>query len=140
MPSRCSCMNRRLSRACGWGALVVVVASLAVTPASAQRAPSPSGAAQQPGSAPLTTEVRLASTLWSPFTSTSDKARFALDLVEEALRRVGVKAATTIVPDGKLTDVIQSREFAGSGAIWKDGERERYLIYSEPYLQNRLVL
>jgi len=30
--------------------------------------------------------------------------------------------------------------FDGSGAAWKDPERERALIFSQPYLENRLVL
>jgi hypothetical protein len=31
-------------------------------------------------------------------------------------------------------------EFDGSAALWKDEARERALIYSQPYLQNRLIL
>jgi len=87
-----------------------------------------------------TTHLHLASTPWSPFTNTRDKARFATDLVDEALKRLGIATETTIVADGTLTASLRSGRFAGSAALWKDTDRESFLIYSEPYLENRLVL
>src|SRR5262245_41089219 len=87
-----------------------------------------------------TTELRLVSTAWSPFTNYQGQPRFALDLVEEGLRRVGVKSSTTIVPPVEFTAALQSGNFDGSGAAWKDAARERTLIFSQPYLENRLIL
>jgi polar amino acid transport system substrate-binding protein len=69
-----------------------------------------------------TAQLRLVSTAWPPFTNPPGRPRFALDLVEEALDRIGVSATTTIV------------------SPWKDPEREHALIFSQPYLENRLVL
>ena len=87
-----------------------------------------------------TRELHLASTPWPPFTNTPGKARFALDLVDAALTRIGVKADTTIVDERELTPALLSGKFDGSAALWRDAEREQKLLYSRPYLQNRLVL
>jgi ABC-type amino acid transport substrate-binding protein len=89
---------------------------------------------QQP--APL----RLVSTAWPPFTNASGQPRFALDLVETALGRVGVSAQTAIVSAAEFTPSLLSPRFDGSAAAWKDAEREQVLVFSEPYLENRLVL
>jgi polar amino acid transport system substrate-binding protein len=86
------------------------------------------------------TRLHLASTPWPPFTNPPGKARFASDLVDEALKRVGITADTTIVDEGALTAALRSGRFDGSAALWKDEARESFLIFSEAYLQNRLVL
>ena len=85
-------------------------------------------------------QLQLASTPWSPFTDAPGKPRFALELVEMALERVGVVADTVIVDDGTLTPSLMRGEFDGSAALWKATEREHVLLYSEPYFQNRLIL
>lgn len=93
--------------------------------------------------APLTLEsrqLRLVSTVWSPFTNAPGQPRFALNLVDEALRRVGISAETVIVAETKFTSSLLSGEFDGSAAVWKYAEREPVLIYSQPYLWNRLIL
>ena len=84
--------------------------------------------------------LQLVSTAWSPFTNPPGQPRFALDLVEEALERLGIIAHTVIVDEARLTPSLLSGEFDGSAALWRDAERERVLIYSQPYLENRLVL
>ena len=89
---------------------------------------------------PQTKTLRLASTPWSPFTNVPGKARFALDLVHTALGRVGITAETSIIDEGKLTSALINGEFDGSAALWRDDAREKALIYSRPYLENRLIL
>ena len=84
--------------------------------------------------------LQLVSTAWSPFTNLPGEPRFALDLVEEALERIGIIAETIIVGEAKLTPSLLSGTYDGSAALWKDAERERVLLYSEPYLENRLIL
>jgi polar amino acid transport system substrate-binding protein len=86
--------------------------------------------------APLT----LVSTAWPPFTNVRGQPRFALDLVEAALSRVNVSSKTTILGPEQFTSALLSGLFDGSAAAWKDAERESLLIFSQPYLQNRLVL
>jgi polar amino acid transport system substrate-binding protein len=87
-----------------------------------------------------TPPLTLVSTAWSPFTNEPGQARFALDLVEAALGRFGVSAKTTIVSADQFTPSLLGGRFDGSAAAWKDPEREGALIFSQPYLENRLVL
>src|SRR5262249_30925746 len=87
-----------------------------------------------------TGQLKLVSTAWPPFTNAPKQPRFALDLVETALGRVGVSAKTAIVSAPQFTPSLLSGLFDGSAAAWKDPERERELIFSQPYLENRLVL
>lgn len=87
-----------------------------------------------------TTQLHLVSTPWPPFTNKPGEPRFALDLVEAAFARVGVTSTTAIVPAAQFTASLLGGAFDGSAAAWKDGERERVLLFSEPYLENRLIL
>jgi polar amino acid transport system substrate-binding protein len=91
-------------------------------------------------SAQTTTSLRLVSTAWPPFTNESGHPRFALDLVEAAFSRIGVTSTTAIVGAPAFTSSLLSGPFEGSAAAWKDPERERALLYSQPYLENRLIL
>jgi polar amino acid transport system substrate-binding protein len=86
--------------------------------------------------APLT----LVSTAWPPFTNPPGQPRFALDLVEAALGRFGVTSKTTIVAPGQFTPALLGDQYDGSAAAWRDAERERALVFSQAYLENRLVL
>jgi polar amino acid transport system substrate-binding protein len=84
--------------------------------------------------------LRLVSTAWPPFTNQTGQARFALDLVEAALGRFSFTSKTEIVSAAEFTAALTSSRFDGSAAAWKDKEREQVLVFSEPYLENRLVL
>jgi polar amino acid transport system substrate-binding protein len=84
--------------------------------------------------------LHLGSTPWSPFTNEPGKPRFAIDLVQEALKRAGITSDTTVVADGALTPALLEGKFDGSPALWRDPVREEKLVYSKPYLENRLVL
>jgi polar amino acid transport system substrate-binding protein len=110
---------RRLLRVAGTAACVAASAAVLVT---AQAAP-----------------LRLVSTAWPPFTNAPGQPRFALDLVEAALGRVGMKSTTTIVEPAAFTSSLLG-ESDGSAAAWRDAERDRALLFSKPYLENRLVL
>jgi len=87
-----------------------------------------------------TGRLRLVSTAWPPFTNEPGQPRFALDLVEAALGRVGLSTTTTIVEAERFTPALLEGEFDGSAAAWKDADRDRVLLFSQPYLENRLVL
>jgi polar amino acid transport system substrate-binding protein len=87
-----------------------------------------------------TTSLRFVSTPWPPFTNEAGQPRFALDLVEAALGRIGLQATTTLVEPARFTAALLSEDFDGSAAAWKDPERERLLTFSQPYLENRLIL
>jgi len=107
----------------GWTAIVVASCAAASLALSPQAAP-----------------LALVSTEWPPFTNQPGQPRFALDLVEAALARLGVTANTTIVSAAEFRSALLGARFDGSAAVWKDPDRERVLIFSDPYLENRLVL
>jgi polar amino acid transport system substrate-binding protein len=86
------------------------------------------------------TSLRFVSTPWPPFTNAAGQPRFALDLVEAALGRIGLRATTTIVEPALFTPALLSNAYDGSAAAWKDPDRERSLVFSQPYLENRLIL
>jgi len=84
--------------------------------------------------------LRLASTRWPPFTDQAGEPALALELVSAALRRAGYASNTDIVPDGELTEALRQGRYDGSAALWRSADREEFLLYSDAYLENRLVL
>ena len=90
--------------------------------------------------AQIPTPLALVSTAWPPFTDAPGQPRFALDLVEAALARINRTATTSIVAPAAFTPELLTGGYDGSAALWKDEERERVLLFSAPYLENRLVL
>lgn len=87
------------------------------------------------------TTLRLASDVWPPFTDHAGSVRFAIDLVHAALQRGQVAASSEIREDfAKLMQELRDGGIEGSAALWRDPERERFLVFSRPYLENRLVL
>jgi ABC-type amino acid transport substrate-binding protein len=118
----------RGSKTLAWSALSLVV--LIVMLLSMVQ---PSEAADQP-------EIKLASDTWPPFTDQDGKHRVAVEIVLTALERAGVQATSTIVDWKEVERGIQEGLFDGSAAMWRTDQRERDLLYSEPYLENRLVL
>ena len=99
-----------------------------------------SGAASLSGQSAPVAPLRFVSTPWPPFTNAAGKPRIALNLVETALERAGLKADTTIVEPAQFTAALTSDRYDGSAAAWKDPGREKALVFSQPYLENRLVL
>ncbi|MDP2319707.1 MAG: hypothetical protein Q8O42_10255 [Acidobacteriota bacterium] len=77
-------------------------------------------------------DLRLVSTVWPPFTNVTGQPRVALDLVEVALDRSGVPSATTFVGNAQYASAITTGPFDGSGAAWRDAQREQSLIFSQP--------
>ena len=85
-------------------------------------------------------ELRLASDEWPPFTGSQGSERAAIELVQTALGRAGITASTEIVEWKAVEIGIRRGEFDGSAAIWRTEQREEDLLFSAPYLENRLVL
>ncbi|MGF1468852.1 MAG: substrate-binding periplasmic protein [Sandaracinaceae bacterium] len=84
--------------------------------------------------------LHLASTPWPPFVDEPGEPRIAIEIVRRALVRSGRGAAQEIVPNGTLTGALRAGTYDGTAAIWRGEERERFLLYSRPYLENRIVL
>ncbi|RLD82760.1 MAG: hypothetical protein DRJ15_00525 [Bacteroidetes bacterium] len=87
-----------------------------------------------------TTELKLASDVWPPFTNIEAEKACALDLVKEALIRIGIKTEYKILDFAEAIKGIDAGDFDGSAALWLSEEREEKYLYSEAYLQNQLVL
>ena len=84
--------------------------------------------------------INLASDIWPPFSNVEGEKGFALELVKEALERGGFQMELTIAGFDPVMEGIISGTFQGSPTLWKTEDRENYLLYSEPYLENRLIL
>ena len=84
--------------------------------------------------------LRLASDSWPPFTEGPERTRVAVELVHTALERAGIPSTTTIVDWKDVEAGIRDGDFDGSAAMWRTERREQTLLFSEPYLENRLVL
>ncbi len=85
-------------------------------------------------------ELKLGSDEWPPFTGGPGSERAAIELVHTALDRAGIQASTEIVEWKAVEIGIRRGEFDGSAAMWRTEEREKVLLFSKPYLENRLVL
>ena len=85
-------------------------------------------------------ELRLGSDEWPPFTGSHGKQRAAIELVHTALDRAGIPATTSIYEWKHVEAAIRRGDLDGSVAIWRTEEREKVLVFSAPYLENRLVL
>jgi len=84
--------------------------------------------------------LRLASDSWPPFTGGPGGERVAIDLVQTALQRAGIESETTTVDWKDVEAGLRNGTFDGSAAMWRSEKRERELLFSRPYLQNRLIL
>lgn len=115
----------------GWAAALSILLLFAI--------PMPVSSSDEPDAPP---PLRLVSDHWPPFTAEMGQSRVALVLVQGALMRAGYASSIKILPDGfaQVVERIQSAEFDGSAALWKTTEREKFLRFSIPYLENRLVL
>jgi len=84
--------------------------------------------------------LKLSSDIWPPFTDIKNNTAFAIDLVKLALSRSGIGIENEITEFDQVLEGIKNSEIDGSAALWKDKEREQFLSFSEPYLQNQLIL
>jgi polar amino acid transport system substrate-binding protein len=85
-------------------------------------------------------ELQLASDVWPPFTDATDRQGVAVELVHTALERAGITATTSIVDWKEVETGIRQSRFDGSAAMWRTERRALDLFFSQPYLENRLVL
>jgi polar amino acid transport system substrate-binding protein len=84
--------------------------------------------------------LRLGSDEWQPFTGSPGSERAAIELVHTALERAGFKATTEISEWRTVENGIRTGKLDGSAAMWRNERRQLNLFFSEPYLENRLVL
>ncbi len=101
---------------------------------------SASGAGSGGPPALTSRSLRLVTTTWPPFSGAQGKPRFALDLVDAALERMGIGADMVVMDEERLSSVLLTGGFDGSATAWRNEAREAAMIYSRPYLENRLIL
>lgn len=89
-------------------------------------------------SSPL--KLSLVADFWPPFTSEKQGQRIAADLVEEALRNSGVEPETKIIPWHDVLKGLRSNNYDAIVGAWKTSDREEFLLFSKPYLENRIKL
>ena len=112
----------QLTRSKRWTALLLLVCA--------------SGVAAEPA-----IRLRLGSDTWPPFTAEPGRPRVAIALVDAALARGGVGVDAAVLPDfTQVMKEIRAGQLDGSAALWRTPEREAFLRFSHPYLENRLVL
>ena len=93
-----------------------------------------------PGLQAQTNTLHLVSDVWPPFTNIDPQRSFAEDLVSEALKRSGISSKTEFLEFEDVMTGIEKGHYDGSVALWYSEERDEYLTFSAPYLQNQLIL
>lgn len=87
-----------------------------------------------------TPNLKLASDIWPPFTDIKTEEALAFDLVQHALERIDIESEFLITDFNSVMSGIKDGTYQGSSAFWKNEEREKFLIYSDAYLENQLIL
>ena len=83
--------------------------------------------------------LALSNDAWPPYIVEGDEQGTAESLVCQALERSGWQCAVKV--DDWNNVLIEARDGAidGIAAAWHDSDRESYLLFSRPYLSNRIV-
>jgi ABC-type amino acid transport substrate-binding protein len=84
--------------------------------------------------------LHLASDTWPPYTGDRPGAQVSTEIVAEAMMRSGQRTRTTITDWTSAMAGLRDARFDGSAAVWRNAEREKVLLFSRAYLENRLVL
>ncbi len=81
----------------------------------------------------------LSNDVWPPFIIKGSKQGTAEMLVCQALERSGWTCTVKVNDWEAVLDEARIGAIDGIAAAWKNPERETYLLFSEPYLTNRIV-
>lgn len=84
--------------------------------------------------------LKLAADAWPLFTNVEGEKSILTDLVQEALRRVDVESSVDIIEFSDVLQKIETGEYDGSPALWISDKRQEKYLFSEPYLNNQLIL
>jgi len=84
--------------------------------------------------------LNLGSDVWPPFTNEGSERSIAFDIVTEGLARNSLSMQPQLLEFKEVLSGIKAGNLDGSAALWKTEEREEIMIFSEPYLENRLIL
>lgn len=83
--------------------------------------------------------VTLANDEWPPFILEGERQGTAEKLVCEAMQRSGHPCVVQVADWEVVLEKARSGAIDGIAAAWRSPDREGYLMFSEPYLTNRIV-
>lgn len=83
--------------------------------------------------------VRLGNDAWPPFIVAGKQQGTAEQLVCEALQRSGWSCSVEVKDWETVLNEARIGVIDGVAAAWRTPERETYLLFSEPYLSNRII-
>ena len=85
--------------------------------------------------------LRLAGDPWPPYVDTSlPSSGVAPAIVRTALERAGYETTYTVAEWSYVLKQTEAGTFDAIAAAWPSKEREGSLVFSEPYLENEIVL
>jgi len=84
--------------------------------------------------------LKLSFDVWPPFTNVQGEKSIATDIVETALNRVNIASSCLVGDFETVMEGIYNGSYDGSPALWKSEKREKELLFSDPYLENQLIL
>jgi polar amino acid transport system substrate-binding protein len=84
-------------------------------------------------------ELILGGTDWPPFVIEGDEEGTAEKLVCTAFRRAGWSCAVKTAEWSRLVDDARSGAIGGLVGVWRNRELSQFLLFSKPYLSNRIV-
>jgi len=76
---------------------------------------------------------------WPPFIIDGEEQGTAEMLVCQALERSGWTCEVSVNDWDKVLEEARTGAIDGIAAAWRNAEREKYLLFSQPYLTNRIV-
>jgi len=76
---------------------------------------------------------------WPPFIIEGQERGASEELVCEALKLAGWGCSVKVYEWDTVLEDAQSGSVDGIAAVWKTPEREKYLLFSKPYLTNQIV-
>jgi len=81
----------------------------------------------------------LSNDAWPPYIVEGEKRGTAESLVCQALERSGWQCEVRVDDWDKVLNAARAGTIDGVVAAWRDSDRESFLLFSEPYLSNRIV-
>ena len=83
--------------------------------------------------------LELSNGAWSPYIVEGDEQGTAEMLVCQALKRSGWQCGVKVDDWENVLNETRAGSIDGIAAAWRDSDRETYLLFSDPYLSNRIV-
>jgi polar amino acid transport system substrate-binding protein len=84
--------------------------------------------------------LKLVSDVWPPFTNEEGEKAIAIEMVQTALSRIDIQSTIEIKDFEEIIGSLKTGTYSGSAALWKTPTREEFISFSNPYLQNQLIL